>query len=195
MPPRFDPVFSTPFFTIQESYVPGSNGRPYYRLCSQDSAITCILDQTDSFVMVRQYRPNLDFMTIESPAGGIEEGETPLQAARREIAEETGLTLPLLHLGHHFHLMMNRTNIRDFLFFGMLPERLPGFKEEEGVQILKIPRKDLLGYAVEGKYLQLAGLGLLQLVSAILGIDILRSSYDEILKAFESHPGVSWNNG
>ena len=40
---------------------------------------------------------------------------TPLDAARREILEETGFESPLLPLGHK-RLMMNRTNIYDYLF-------------------------------------------------------------------------------
>ncbi len=42
-------------------------------------------------LLVIQYRPPLDAYTVEWPAGLIDEGETPEQAAVREFAEETGL--------------------------------------------------------------------------------------------------------
>lgn len=44
------------------------------------------------FVMVEQYRHGLGDVYIELCAGCAEPGEDPLEAARRELAEETGYT-------------------------------------------------------------------------------------------------------
>lgn len=41
-------------------------------------------------VLQKQYRPPIDKITIEVPAGLIDEGETAEQAAVRELKEETG---------------------------------------------------------------------------------------------------------
>ena len=141
----FKPVFTTPFFSLEEATAKGGDSNePYYRLAGVDSVISCILDQEDRFVMVRQYRPNLEMETLESPAGGFEAGEAPLAAMQREIFEESGLRCPLLPVGNSFRLMMNRTNIKDYLFFGMLPERTPGFTSEPGIEVHRIPRRKLL---------------------------------------------------
>jgi ADP-ribose pyrophosphatase len=43
-----------------------------------------------STLIVIQYRPPLDAYTVEWPAGLVDEGETPEQAAVREFREETG---------------------------------------------------------------------------------------------------------
>ncbi|KAJ7273410.1 NUDIX hydrolase domain-like protein [Mycena rebaudengoi] len=43
-----------------------------------------------STVIIEQYRPPIDKFCIEMPAGLIDEGETPEQAAIRELEEETG---------------------------------------------------------------------------------------------------------
>ena len=45
---------------------------------------------------VRQYRYPFAEELLEIPAGRLEPGETPEQAARRELAEETGLTADTL---------------------------------------------------------------------------------------------------
>lgn len=41
-------------------------------------------------LLVRQFRNALDRETLEIPAGGINPGEPPLEAAARELEEETG---------------------------------------------------------------------------------------------------------
>jgi 8-oxo-dGTP pyrophosphatase MutT (NUDIX family) len=41
-------------------------------------------------LLVQQYRPPVDAVTVELPAGLIDEGETPEEAALRELKEETG---------------------------------------------------------------------------------------------------------
>jgi ADP-ribose diphosphatase len=50
------------------------------------------VDGEGSVALVRQRREAARKYLLELPAGTLEEGETPLQSARRELEEETGLT-------------------------------------------------------------------------------------------------------
>jgi len=43
-----------------------------------------------STVVIEQYRPPIDKFIIELPAGLVDDGETPEEAAIRELEEETG---------------------------------------------------------------------------------------------------------
>jgi len=44
----------------------------------------------DEVVLVRQYRHGIRDMTLEIPGGLVETEDTPLEAAQRELSEETG---------------------------------------------------------------------------------------------------------
>lgn len=189
----FNPILNTAFFSLEEASPAHPDIQsPYYRITGPDSVICCVLDQSDQFVMVRQYRPNLGMKTLEAPAGGVEKAETPLQAAQREIAEETGLSCALLPLGKTFSLMMNRTNIQDHIFLGMFPESIANFLPESGIEVLRLPRRELLYAAIAGDYRQLAGLGLLQVAGGILEVDMWHSPLEAIEQAFRQQPQVHW---
>ena len=45
----------------------------------------------DELVLVRQSRPGASVPLVEVPAGKLEPGESPRQAAERELAEEAGV--------------------------------------------------------------------------------------------------------
>jgi ADP-ribose pyrophosphatase len=55
------------------------------------AVVVIALDEADSVYFVRQYRHPIKGMLLELPAGGIEAGEDPLSAAKRELREEVGL--------------------------------------------------------------------------------------------------------
>ena len=54
------------------------------------SAVMMAVDDRKRILLVRQYRLPADKYLWELPAGKLDPGEKPLQAAKRELAEETG---------------------------------------------------------------------------------------------------------
>jgi ADP-ribose pyrophosphatase len=49
------------------------------------------LTKNNEIYMVRQYRKAIEMVTLELPAGKLDEGEEPVKCAVRELKEETGL--------------------------------------------------------------------------------------------------------
>ena len=59
---------------------------------SRDWVNVVALTPEKKIIIVKQFRFGVSKLTVEIPAGIIEKGETPQQAAMRELDEETGYT-------------------------------------------------------------------------------------------------------
>ena len=55
-----------------------------------DAVVVLPIDQSGRALLVRQYRYPIGKDLLEAPAGGIDPGEAPDQAAQRELQEEIG---------------------------------------------------------------------------------------------------------
>ena len=63
-----------------------------------DSVSVVPVDEEGNVYLVRQYRKPPDRVLLEVVAGGVDEGESPLEAAHRELGEEAGLTAEKMEL-------------------------------------------------------------------------------------------------
>jgi 8-oxo-dGTP pyrophosphatase MutT (NUDIX family) len=64
---------------------------PFYVLRYPDWAHIVCQDQDNRICVVSQYRHGIGRTMTELPGGVVEKGEDPLQAAKRELREETGI--------------------------------------------------------------------------------------------------------
>ena len=87
-------IFEGKVIRVTVDTVELEDGSAGYREIVHHHGGACVLAVTDSdeVYLVRQYRYALEEELWELPAGKLEKGEDPFEAAKRELGEECGLT-------------------------------------------------------------------------------------------------------
>ncbi len=87
-------VFDGKIMHVRRDKVQLSDGSEAYREVVDHSGGVCVLalDNERRVLLVRQFRYPRELILREIPAGKLEPGEDPFDAAKRELKEETGAT-------------------------------------------------------------------------------------------------------
>jgi ADP-ribose pyrophosphatase len=95
-----------PWLRVSAEHVRLPNGHEiteFYRIDMPEWAQTFALTEDGRVAMIEQYKQGPAVVSLELPAGYVEAGEPPEQAARRELREETGLVADdWCYLGRYF---------------------------------------------------------------------------------------------
>jgi ADP-ribose pyrophosphatase len=126
---KSETVVDRKWLTVKEQHIALPHGgeiSAFHLIESPDWASTLALTDTGHIVLVDQYRHGAGRVSRELPAGMIDAGETPEQAARRELEEETGFvaehwehlisinTEPARHTSHaHFYFAKGARRLRE----------------------------------------------------------------------------------
>src|SRR4051794_8304865 len=92
-----------PFIVVREDRVIRPDGKPgtYSTVTMKPGVAVLPVDEEGNVYLTRQFRYALGRESIEAACGGIDEGEPPLPAARRETREELGIDAnEWINLGH-----------------------------------------------------------------------------------------------
>jgi 8-oxo-dGTP pyrophosphatase MutT (NUDIX family) len=95
-------VHANPWYSVRRDAVVRPDGSEgwYYVVVSSPAVFVVAVDAKGSVALVELHRYSVGTWSLEVPAGSVDPGETPLEAARRELAEEAGLAaLHWRHLG------------------------------------------------------------------------------------------------
>lgn len=142
-------IFESPWCTLVAK--PDPHGRPYYMLELADYVSVVALTPDRHLVLVRQYRPVVERVTLELPSGHVDAGETPEEAARRELLEETGFTAGDLELLGTLVPDVGRLTNRMWCYFApdVVPAAAPS-AIEEGIELSIVAERDAMAMAGDG---------------------------------------------
>lgn len=121
-------LLTHPRLTVVEDIVELKDGQTgdYVRFDGKRDAVGLIVRRPDGAILVQQeysYVPGVRLYQL--PGGGMESGETPDQAARRELAEEAALSVQNLTLLGSYFMDHRRSAGRMFLFLAEELDDLP----------------------------------------------------------------------
>jgi len=91
---KTEPIHKGFIFDLERLTVELPNGKTAYRDVIRHSGASVIVPLTGdgNVILVKQYRKPIEEVSLELPAGRLNEGEDPSQGAARELKEETGYT-------------------------------------------------------------------------------------------------------
>jgi 8-oxo-dGTP pyrophosphatase MutT (NUDIX family) len=153
----------------QHIVLPHGGEIPEFHLIeSPDWASTLAVTDTGKVVFVDQYRHGAGRVSRELPAGMIDPGETPEQAARRELEEETGFVAD--HWEHLFSINTEpaRHTSHAHFYFAKGARRVSEQRVDpsEFIDVVLLDTKDILAAIAEGTILHGVHVGAIMLAVA-----------------------------
>jgi ADP-ribose pyrophosphatase len=124
----------------------------YTVLANPESAFVVPLFENSDTMLVRQWRHAWSISSWEVPAGTFDPGETALDCARRELAEETGLLAArYLSLGVVRGAAILTGPAHLFLAEELSESARAPEAYEQDMEVLRLPFSDALSAALDGQ--------------------------------------------
>jgi len=149
-------VYSNPWIGLTEYQVINPSGKPgiYGKVHYKNIAIGIVaLDSENNIYLVGQFRYTLDAYSWEIPEGGCPLGTDPLESAKRELREETGLTANRWTLLQRLHLSNSVSDEEGLIFLAEdLSQGASSLEDTEAdIQVMKLPLQEAIQMAMDGR--------------------------------------------
>ena len=130
------------------------NGNEAVREYIKHQGAVCVVPVTDEMevVAVKQYRYPIGRVTIEIPAGKLDAGEEPLEAAKRELSEETGVeSADIEYMGGLYPSVAYTDEIIHMYVAKNLVYGQAHTDDDEFLNVVKIPLKEFAQMVMNGE--------------------------------------------
>lgn len=148
-------IYDNPWINVTEFQVINPAGNPgiYGKVHYKNLAIGVLpLDEELNTYLVGQYRFPLNQYSWEMPEGGGPEGTDPLESAKRELLEETGLKASQWTEIQRLHLSNSVSDELSILYLARGLEQFEAEPEEtEQLIIKKVPFADMYRMVCDGE--------------------------------------------
>ena len=137
-------VAKSKFFKIEKLDLEFSNGatREFERMAGSGRGAVMIvpLKDADTMLLIREYACGTHSYQLGFPKGLIDPGESPEQAANRELQEEAGYIASHLHALHTVHMAPTFFDAQMHILIaeGLSPQSLEG-DEPEPLEVIEWP--------------------------------------------------------
>lgn len=113
------------------------------------------LTKNQEVVLVKQFRHAAQSVVWEFPGGVVDDGENPLEGARRELAEETGYTASsLIEVGRFYPNPALQTNFMyGYLAFDAEKTDIQRLDDAEDIEVHLVPFDELIAMTKRGEFL------------------------------------------
>jgi 8-oxo-dGTP pyrophosphatase MutT (NUDIX family) len=143
------------WISVREDHVRLANGHEieeFHVIGAPSWAGILAVTENDDVVLVRQYRHGIAGESLELPAGVIESGETPLDAAKRELLEETGYAAERWESIASVATEPSRHTVRAHFFcaLGAKPVAPHAPDASEEIELVLVPKNALVELVLRG---------------------------------------------
>lgn len=144
-------VFSSRYFTVNRNVIE-RNGKTFTKDFIQRTPTVFIIPYTnDDMYLELQYRDAYKKELIEIVAGKIEPNDTPLEAAKRELREEAGLSANKWKKIADWDLSANMQSKIYVYAVTDLTEHKQRLDEDEQIEIIKMPITKVIAKVENGE--------------------------------------------
>lgn len=144
-------VYKNPWIRVHEDKIVRPNGKEgVYGIIEYSPGVAIVaINEQNEIYLVKEYAYAIDEYNVSIPSGGVDPNESPLDAAKRELHEEAGVSAPeWIDLGYvnPFTMIVNGPQ-HLFLAKGAVVDS----EHEEEFELIKVPFDEAYQMVMQSK--------------------------------------------